>query len=242
MNDKDITRITRIAAILAQLQTKRLITATSLSEKYGVSVRTIYRDIKALELAGIPIITEEGKGYSLMEGYKIPPIMFTENEANALVTVEQLVLKNRDSSLIKAYTDAIDKVKAVLKYATKDKTELLANRLAVSPMIPDSITSNSLITIQNALTNFQVICINYQDGNGEKTKREIEPFAMYYSLEENWTLIAFCRLRQDFRMFRLDRIMDIRATEQTFTQHKMTLQKFLTDKEKKFKTLDTPLS
>src|SRR3954468_11148463 len=92
VNDNVTKRFTRLTAILTQLQTKRLITSTSLAEKFGVSIRTIYRDIKALEQAGVPILTEDGKGYSLMEGYKIPPVMFTENEANALITVEQLVL------------------------------------------------------------------------------------------------------------------------------------------------------
>lgn len=109
MNDSDIKRISRLIAILTQLQTKKILTSTTLAEKFGVSTRTIFRDLKALEQAGVPLVTEEGKGFSLMEGYKIPPVMFTENEANALVTAQQLVLKNRDSSLIKEYTGAIIK-------------------------------------------------------------------------------------------------------------------------------------
>jgi len=89
------------------MQTKRILTSTTLAEKFSVSVRMIYRDINALEHTGVPILTEDGKGYSLMEGYKMPPVMFTENEANALITAKQLVLKNRDSSLIKEYTEAM---------------------------------------------------------------------------------------------------------------------------------------
>lgn len=97
MNNKNIKRISWLTAIVTQLQTKRIVTAAQLSEKYNVSVRTIYRDKKALEEAGIPITTEDGKGYSLVEGYRIPPVMFTENEANALVTAEQLIIKSKDS-------------------------------------------------------------------------------------------------------------------------------------------------
>src|SRR5579862_5885088 len=93
MRDNDTKRISRLMAILTQLQTKRILTSTRLAEKFGVSVRTIYRDVKTLERAGVPILAEDGKGYSLMEGYRIPPVMFTENEANALITTEQLVLK-----------------------------------------------------------------------------------------------------------------------------------------------------
>lgn len=243
MNDNDTKRLSRLTAILTQLQTKPLITSTSLAEKFSVSVRTIYRDIKALEQAGIPISTEDGKGYFLMEGYKIPPIMFSESEANALITVEQLVLKNRDSSLIKEYTEAINKVKAVLLYSTKEKVELLSKRIAVSPATLGTIASNSLTLIQNALTDFKVLNLTYHsEHKNEKTEREIEPFALYYSLQESWTLIAYCRLRKDYRMFRLDRIIKIQQSEFKFKPHKLTLQEYLAGKEKRFNTPDILLS
>jgi predicted DNA-binding transcriptional regulator YafY len=243
MNGNDANRITRLTGILIQLQTKRIITATTLAEKFGVSVRTIYRDIKVLEQAGVPIIAEERKGYSLMEGYKIPPVMFTEAEANALITVEQLVLKNRDSSLIAAYTEAINKVKAVLLYSTKEKIELLANRIAVSPAIPNISTSNSLTLIQNALTDFKVLHITYRsEHKGEKTERNIEPFALYYSMQESWALIAYCRLRKDYRMFLLDRILQIKSLDVIFKPHKLTLKEYLEYKEKNFKIPDILLS
>jgi len=235
MNDNDIKRLSRLAAILTQLQTKRILTSTTLAEKFGVSVRTIYRDIKALEQAGVPILTEDGKGYSLMEGYRVPPVMFTENEANALITAEQLVLKNRDSSLIKEYTGAVNKIKAVLLYSTKEKADLLSKRIAVSPVMSDTNTSNSLSLIQNALTTFKVLNIIYHsEGKDEKTKRSIEPFALYYNLQESWTLIAYCRLRKDFRMFRLGRILKLETLDLSFTPHKMTLKEYLDSKEKNF--------
>lgn len=101
MTDNDKKRLSRLTAILTQLQTKRLLTSTTLTEKFGVSVRTIYRDIRALEQAGVPILTEDGRGYTLMEGYKIPPVMFTENQANALILAEQLVLKTKTLLLLK---------------------------------------------------------------------------------------------------------------------------------------------
>jgi predicted DNA-binding transcriptional regulator YafY len=105
----DTKRLSRLTAMLTQLQTKRIVTAAELANKFAVSVRTIYRDVKALEQAGIPILTEEGKGYSMMDGYRVPPVMFTETEANALITAEQLVLKNKDASFVEAYADAINK-------------------------------------------------------------------------------------------------------------------------------------
>ncbi len=235
MKDNDIKRLSRLTAILIQLQTKKVLTSTTLAEKFGVSIRTIYRDIKALEQAGVPIFAEDGKGYSLMEGYRIPPVMFTENEANALITAEQLVLKNRDSSLTKEYTEAINKIKAVLLYSTKEKADLLSKRIAVSPFIPNSNTSNSLTLIQNALTRFKVLNIVYHsEHKDEKSTRKIEPFALYYNLQENWTLIAYCRLRKDYRMFRLSRISKIDQLELSFAPHKLTLEEYLDSKEKNF--------
>ncbi len=235
MNANDIKRVSRLTAIVTQLQTKRLLTATQLSEKFSVSVRTIYRDIKALEQAGVPVLTEEGKGYLLMEGYRIPPITFTENEVNALITAEQLVLKNRDGSLSKEYSEAINKIKAVLLYSTKEKADLLSKRIAVSPAIPNTNTSNSLTIIQNALTAFKVLHITYHsEEKDEKTTRHIEPFALYYNLQECWTLIAYCRLRKDYRMFRLNRISKIEPLDLSFAPHKLTLKDYLDNKEKNF--------
>jgi predicted DNA-binding transcriptional regulator YafY len=236
MDNNDTKRISRLTAILTQLQSKRIITSTTLAEKFGVSVRTIYRDIKVLEQAGVPIVTEDGKGYSLLEGYRLPPVMFTEDEANALVTIEQLVLKNSDSSLITAYSEAISKIKTVLLYATKDKVELLANRIAVSPATPNTATSNSLTVIQNALTSFKAINITYRsEYKGEITERTVEPFALYYTLQENWSVIAYCQLRKDYRMFNLNRIIKIAQLDLAFKPHELTLAAYLKDKAKKFK-------
>lgn len=231
----DLTRISRLTAILTQLQSKRILTSTTLAEKFGVSIRTIYRDIKILEQAGVPIFTEDGKGYSLMDGYRIPPVMFTEDEANALITIEQVVMKNSDSSLVAAYSEAINKIKAVLLYSTKDKIELLANRIAISPAMPNSTTSNSLTVIQHALTSFKVLNITYRSAHkNEITERNIEPFALYYTLKENWSLIAYCRLRKEYRMFNLDRIITIAQLDIRFKPHKITLSSYLKEKEKNF--------
>jgi predicted DNA-binding transcriptional regulator YafY len=221
----DTKRLSRLTAILTQLQTKRVLTSTTLAEKFGVSVRTIYRDIRALEDAGVPIFIEDGKGYSLMEGYRIPPIMFTENEANALITAEQLVLKNRDSSLIKDYSEAVDKIKAVLKHNLKDKANLLAERTRFSQNINRERNSDNLSELQFALTNFYLTKIEYTNESTENSNRLVEPFALL-STQENWLLVAWCRLRKGFRYFRLDRIEKLEVLSEKFTPHKMTLQEY----------------
>lgn len=240
MHQTDIKRISRITAIVIQLQSKRLVTAQQLAKRFDVSVRTIYRDIKVLEQAGVPVLVEEGKGYMLMQGYSVPPVMFTEDEANALITAEQLILKSGDSSLRKEYVDAIEKIRAVLRYSTKEKTDLLSDRIAISPAISRTSESNSLTLIQRALTAFRGLKITYVSMHeNKKTEREIEPFAIYYSLEESWLLIAFCRLRTDFRMFRLDKISKIELLDWTFEPHRMTLSEYLNEKQKNFTTPDS---
>lgn len=226
MNDNDTKRLSRLTAILTQLQTKRLVTATALAKKFGVNVRTIYRDIRALEQSGVPILTEEGKGYSLMEGYRLPPVTFTESEANALITAEKFVLKNKDASFVKEYTEAIGKIKSVLRNSTKENTELLSSRIAISQNNTHDRTSNYLASLQLALTSFSAIEIAYQKPDtNETTTRIIEPFALL-STQENWLLVAWCRLRKGFRLFRLDRIRKLEIRNEKFEPHKITLQEY----------------
>ncbi|HWW42740.1 YafY family protein [Pedobacter sp.] len=226
MNDKDTKRLSRLTAILTQLQAKRLLTASELANKFLVSNRTIYRDIKALEQAGVPILTEDGKGYTLMDGYRIPPIMFSESEANALITAEQLILKNKDASFVKEYSEAINKIKSVLRNTTKDKANLLSNRIVFRQNTNNDRTSNYLSVLQLALTNFNLAQIKYHSTDTHQTtERTIEPFAIY-STQENWLLIAFCRLRKDFRAFRLDRIQHLNILNDKFEPHKITLEEY----------------
>ncbi|QQU05232.1 helix-turn-helix transcriptional regulator [Myroides odoratus] len=227
MIDKDTKRLTRLTSILIQLQCKRLLTAHELAEKFAISKRTIYRDIKTLEQAGVPILTEDGKGYTLMEGYRMPPVMFTENEANALITAEQLVLKNKDASLVKDYTDAIHKIKAVLRNNTKDKANLLSERVLSGQNLESSRTSNNLSILQLALTNFNLVQIQYYSPyNDQITERTVEPFAIY-TTQENWLLIALCRLRKDYRSFRLDRIKSLQVLNESFEKHKITFEEYI---------------
>ncbi|SIN67722.1 helix-turn-helix transcriptional regulator [Algoriphagus halophilus] len=224
MEGDDLKRISRLTAILTQLQTKRMVTAGKLASKFGVSSRTIYRDLKTLEKAGVPILTEEGKGYSLVEGYRIPPIMFTEKQANALILAEQLVLKNKDASFVQDYAEAIDKIKSILGYSIQDKANLLAERTRYEEALNLERNSGNLSDLQFALTNFKLVKIQYIDKKGHSSERVIEPFAIVSA--ENWYLIAWCRLRQDFRFFRPDRIQKMEILSENFEPHPLTLQEY----------------
>lgn len=228
MDDKGKPRLSRLTAIITQLQSKRIVTATYLAEKHNVSIRTIYRDIRALEQSGIPIITEDGKGYSIMEGYHLPPVLFTEDEANALITAEQLVIRNKDQSFIDSVSSAIEKIKSILRYSQKGNADLLADRIYFSGPSDKEKTSDNLMQIQSAIINFQVLKIDYHSSAKERTSRMIEPFAIY-SIHGNFLLIAFCRLRDDFRAFRIDYIEKLVPQNETFSPHNMTIQKYFED-------------
>lgn len=218
-------RLSRLTAIITQLQSKRIVTATQLAERHKVSIRTIYRDISTLEKSGIPIITEEGKGYSIMEGYHLPPVLFTEDEANALITAEQLVNKNKDQSFSDSVSSAIEKIKAILRYSQKGNVDLLSDRIYFGGNNEEVKTSNNLMEIQSAITNYQVLKIDYLSSENNRTTRNIEPFAIY-SIHGNFLLIALCRLRNDFRAFRIDYIESLVSQQETFTPQNMTIQQY----------------
>jgi len=220
------SRLSRLAAILTFLQSKKLITATEIAKRFEVSVRTVYRDIRALEASGVPIYTEEGKGYSLVEGYRLPPVMFTEEEANALITAESLIIRNKDTSLVKHYIEAITKIKAVLGYEEKEKADLLSQRLVFMQNLKLDSTSDYLLSIQSAVIHFQRIDLQYLSLYKEElTERTVQPLALY-STRENWIMIAYCELREAQREFRLDQIKRLHVTEDLFDPHDFNLMEY----------------
>jgi predicted DNA-binding transcriptional regulator YafY len=160
----------------------------------------------------------------LVEGYRLPPVSFTQSEANALITVEHLIQTQPDSSLIEAYQQAVAKLKAVLRGPTQEKANLLASRLKVYAQAPSN--SRYLATLQNALTSFQRVRVDYRAASGELTHRILEPFALLMSTQENWLLVGWCGLRSAYRIFRLDRIEQLDVLPETFTPHTLTLKQY----------------
>lgn len=229
----NISRLSRLTSILLRLQSKSFVSVPQLAEHFKVSKRTIYRDLDSLEQAGVPVIPIEGKGYSLMNGYNIPPIMFTESEANALIFGEKMIAKTKDESLINEFNKATEKIKSVLRSSEKEKADFLANRTIIGKNWQEERTSNYLSDIQKALTNFQVIQIEYQKEDASTSTRKVEPFAIYHNTSENWVLIAWCRLREEFRSFRIDRIQQLNYPLEKFVPHEMTLDEYVEIQRKK---------
>lgn len=235
-------RLSRLTNILLHLQSKRVVTSKELSGKFGISQRTVYRDIKALEKAGVPIIGEIGIGYSLVEDYRIPPVMFTESELNALLTAQHIVAKQSDKSLLNNFDDLTNKVKALLKYSVKEKLETLDGRIRIFGMV-EPCRTDLLSLIQSAIVNFQILKIRYHTHYSNTiTDRRVEPHAVYFS-KGKWLLIAHCQYRGQLREFRIDRIMCLTNTNEYFLEREFSFDRYIDQFSKKdFAPADIPLS
>ncbi|HPG10701.1 MAG TPA: YafY family protein [Chitinophagaceae bacterium] len=225
-----MNRIDRLAAILIQFQSRRLVKAQDLADKFSISLRTVYRDVKALEEAGVPIIGEAGTGYKLMEGYKLPPVMFTQEEATALLTASKLVQSATDTGITKHYLAALDKIRAILRYSEKEHIEDIDEHIAVlkhSAIVYEPEKELHLQPILKAIGSSLVAEIIYTTlEKSETSTRKIEPVGIYY-MGSHWYLVAWCRLRNDYRNFRTDQVKQLRITEETYSKTHPSLQSFL---------------
>lgn len=220
-----MNHLSRLLSILTILKSKRITTGPDLAKKFDVSLRTIYRDIKKLENSGVPVITIEGRGYSIMDGYSVAPIMFDEMEVNALITAEQLIAKTNDASLIKHFGETLHKIKSVFKSSLQFQGELLSSKMVVLKSKKEDIKSSSLSHIQMAITNFRVTEITYTAPEKERTRRQIEPLAIY-CYDQRWIVISWCRLRTDYRSFRLDRIQHFKILDEKFEDRNFDLREY----------------
>ncbi len=227
-----MNRIDRLTAILIQLQTKKVVKAQEIADRFEISLRTVYRDVQALMEAGVPIGSEAGKGYFIVDGYHLPPVMFTQDEASAMLLAGKLVEKMGDKSVRQAFDTALQKVKAVLNETEKDHLQNLEPHIEIylrsryEHRERDGFPDHFLTEIQRALAKKQVLIIDYSNSKEEVTKREVEPIGIfYYSM--TWHLIGWCRLRNDYRDFRSDRIKHLESSSQTFeSRNLMSLQEY----------------
>jgi predicted DNA-binding transcriptional regulator YafY len=237
-----VNRIDRVTAILIQLQSKRVVKAQEIADRFTISLRTVYRDIKTLEEAGIPVIGEAGIGYSIMEGYRLPPVMFTREEATAFLTAEKLVEKLTDASTREMYQAAMFKIKSVLRLTERDHLENMEQHIEVVDNPYFSKHKNETAYLQNilkAVSEKSVINIDYfAEHSQEKSNRNIEPIGIFF-MGRYWYLIAWCTLRKDYRTFRVDHIKYLSITAIRFEKEHPSLKSFLSkvSKEKELHTI-----
>lgn len=224
-----MNRFDRITAILIQLQAKRLVRGPALAEQFGVSLRTVYRDLRTLEEAGVPLCGVAGAGYSLAEGYRLPPVMFTREEATALLTAEKLAARLADARTAQLGEAAMDKLRAVLRRADRDYLETLSPHIQILRPRPAPLAGPAGTEVHQqlltAIATQRVARLHYQAGATDAvTERDIEPIGLYLGL--HWHVVAYCRLRQAFRDFRLDRMAHLQLRDEFFAPRPETLQQY----------------
>jgi len=209
-----MNRVDRLLGMILFLQGRRVTRAEDMAEHFEISVRTVYRDLAALGEVGVPIIAEAGVGYSLMRGYHLPPVMFTAQEAGAIATGSVLVNQFTDASLRAPMQSALMKIRAVLPADQQRHLENIERSIA----FPRNKTPEAanLIELQQALAQRRLVRIAYKGTKDEQPKtRDIEPVFLLYYLD-HWHLIAWCRLRNEARDFRTDRIQSHTILKETF--------------------------
>ncbi len=215
-----MNRTDRLVAMVMHLQGRRLVRAEEMAQRYEVSVRTVYRDMAALGEAGVPIAGEAGVGYSLVKGYHLPPVMLTADEVAALFVGGEMVKQFTDASLSAPMGAALDKLRAVLPRDRQEQVERLARQTVVlgrpGSATPDPAAQPWLRPVQVGVVQRRVLRMTYRTGSrGDDTARNVEPLGVVF-YGGAWYLVAWCRLRKDFRHFRIDRIQQLEVLGEVF--------------------------
>jgi predicted DNA-binding transcriptional regulator YafY len=203
----------RLFQILLLLGRGKVLTAKILAERLEVSERTIYRDIQDLITSGVPVEGEAGVGYVLRRGYQVPPLMFDEEELQALVFGADVARSWGDKEMAQAADRVLAKVDAVLP--ERLRPQLSSHRLVVPDVRMSEAATQMLGEVRDAINRRTRVYLEYRDVEGEATERIVWPLTLAY-WGRSWTLGAWCELRQDFRNFRIDRIAGARLLSSTY--------------------------
>lgn len=212
-----MNRIDRLFAILLLLQRRRRVRAQDLAEQFEVSTRTIYRDVAALCESGVPVVSLPGAGYALVEGFYLPPLVFSDNEALALILGARLFRQQASGALASDAEQALTKLLVALPDERRQRVQALSDIIGfIVPRERFNLDDPQLIDMQRAIHHHHVVRIRYHSYNrDEVTERDIEPHRLYYS-DGAWYIEGFCRLRQDTRAFRVSRVETLVVLEQRF--------------------------
>jgi len=231
--DETPKRFDRIVAILIQLQSKKIVKAQELADRFECSLRTIYRDIRTLEASGVPIYSEAGVGYALMEGYRLPPVMFTREEVSSFIAAEKLMQKFTDPVLGNHYASAMYKLKSVLRNTDKDWLSNMESRVVMQtaePMFHNNSPNTLAVLFESIAEKKQILLIYKTFGKEELTERNLEPVGVFHD-NNNWYFLGYCHLRKDYRQFRTDRIQNLKKTDLDFTLEHDSLETYLNKSE-----------
>lgn len=229
----DITkRFDRILAIFFLLQSKAVVSLEEIKDRFDISERTIFRDLKALEAAGVPVLNEAGSGYSIMEGFRIQPTRFSEEEMLSLMVAEKIMQKHETQFIKQHFDAALIKIKSSFRFHQKDVLLHLEDKLHFNEkaQLADYLP-NVLDVLLNSILRKKMACIQYIKNNDDQpTVRKVEPIGVFYE-NNNWYVVAWCHLRNEYRNFRLDRIKKIDLLSEMFSLKHPPIQELRKQKD-----------
>lgn len=217
-------RADRLFQIVQYLRGGRLLTARRLAERLEVSERTIYRDIADLIGSGVPIDGEAGIGYLMRSGYDLPPLMFSKAEIAALVAGARMIRSFGGADMALAAEEALTKIAAVLPETLRDSTAAVAIHAHDAGALSEA-DRTMIDRLDRAIAEHHKLHLSYHDAGGAASERSVRPLGLWF-WGKVWTLIAWCELRRDFRMFRIDRIVGAEGTGAFRPERDKTLSAF----------------
>lgn len=224
-----MNRIDRLSAILIMLQSLPSVKMKQITDRFDITPRTVYRDMKALDEAGIPITGDSRTGFSLVEGFKLPPLMFTEKEAFAFLAAEKLVDRFSDAGFKEGYKSGIEKIKSVMRLAeieTMDNFTDNVSSLDLQFKNPAD-SQNILQLLMSEISKRKKVQISYFSYNRQEVSiRKVDPIGIFFSMS-HWYLVAFCNTKKDYRTFRVNRIQEIMNTDEDFEHEHPPLNSLL---------------
>lgn len=203
-------RADRLFQIVQLIRGRRLTTAAFLAQRLEVSERTVYRDVADLQHQGVPIEGEAGVGYRLGAGFDLPPLMFTADEARALVASVRMAQVWQDPALARASQVALGKILSVLPTAARVAAQSMA--VYAPPTGLEPAVQATLQTLREAAQTHRKLRVNYSDAQGQPSERTVRPLGCFY-WGKVWTLAAWCEARGAFRNFRIDRMTGVQVVD-----------------------------
>ncbi len=224
-------KIDRLISILVVLLRRERVQAKDLADMFGVSVRTILRDVEAINLAGIPIVTFQGAngGISIAEGYRLDKTLLSADDMAAIISTLKGVAGSMPDS---RYDILMEKLQNPLSSTQLEMLNLKTRQMIIdlSPWGGNQLIKDKIILLRQAITNNVAIEFAYFDAGGQKTRRHAEPYSLILK-GQNWYLYAWCLLREDFRLFKLSRIKELLFTDRTFSPRELPAEQLSWENE-----------
>ena len=211
-------RLERLTSILVLLQSNKFTKAEQIKQKFNTSIRTVYRDIRALIEAGTPIGYEANLGYFINDRHFLKPIHLSESESKSLLFAEQLMKKYTDIVTYQEFKDVLEKIRTNLNDTQLETVEALAKKIGAYVGPNNSEYTRFLKEAEYACSNKQILSIDYENRKEEKSLRDIEPIALTF-YGQSWHIIAYCHLRKSYRDFSIARIKKLLVVGTHQTNH-----------------------